>query len=134
MTDDGRRTPSHDKSSHCLWKGELKRKMTGYIKKEDCATFISIPYSGVLHYGLGFLNDISVWKKLYFWLIGGVIHFVIVALLSTISTIVIIIYETGTTYPSRTHGFTSGFFGGTRVAHLFSFLCCVFVLFFLHRG
>jgi len=25
MTNDGRRTPSDGKSSHCLWQGELKR-------------------------------------------------------------------------------------------------------------
>jgi hypothetical protein len=25
LTDDGRRTPSDGKSSHCLWQGELKR-------------------------------------------------------------------------------------------------------------
>jgi len=25
LTDDGRRTPSDGKNSHCLWQGELKR-------------------------------------------------------------------------------------------------------------
>jgi hypothetical protein len=37
--------------------------------------------------------------------------------------------EAGTTYPSPAHGLTLGFFvRGVRVAHHFSFLCCVFVL------
>jgi len=32
-----------------------------------------------------------------------------------------VLLEVGTDYPSRTHEFTPGFFGGVRVAHLFSF-------------
>jgi hypothetical protein len=35
-----------------------------------------------------------------------------------------VLLEAGTDYPSRTHEFAPGFFGGVRVAHLFSFLCC----------
>jgi hypothetical protein len=38
--------------------------------------------------------------------------------------------EVGTAYPSRAPGFTPGF-GGVRVAHLFSFLCCVLFVFVL---
>ena len=32
LTNDGRRTPSDGKSSHCLWKGELKRKKNNYLQ------------------------------------------------------------------------------------------------------
>ena len=36
----------------------------------------------------------------------------------------------GTAYPSRAPVFIPGVFGWVRVAHLFSFLCCVFALLF----
>jgi hypothetical protein len=32
LTDDGRRTPSDGKNSHCLWQGELKRDMSNRNK------------------------------------------------------------------------------------------------------
>jgi len=35
-----------------------------------------------------------------------------------------VLLEAGTAYPSRTHEFAPGFFGGVLVAHDFSFLCC----------
>ena len=38
--------------------------------------------------------------------------------------------ETGPSYSSRAPGFNPGFFSGIRVAHLFSFLCCVGVFSF----
>ena len=33
LTDDGRRTPSDGKSSHCLWQGELKNSSVQYSLK-----------------------------------------------------------------------------------------------------
>ena len=36
--DDGRRTPSDGKSSHCLWQGELKKKA---VKNYDSAAMVN---------------------------------------------------------------------------------------------
>jgi hypothetical protein len=33
LTDDGRRTPSDGKSSHCLWQGELKKSSVQHSLK-----------------------------------------------------------------------------------------------------
>jgi len=40
-----------------------------------------------------------------------------------------VLYETGTAYPSHAHEFTLDIFGGVRVVRLFSFHCCVLLLF-----
>jgi len=42
-----------------------------------------------------------------------------------------VLSETVTGYPSRAHGSTRCVLVGVRVAHLFSFLCCVFFFVFM---
>ena len=69
MTDDGRRTPSDGKSSHCLWQGELKKlniwnlPLLGhfYFKKDNNAMHFSerdFPRVFISHQGTCTVNSV----------------------------------------------------------------------------
>ena len=67
LTDDGRRTPSDGKSTHCLWQGELKNYITEILK---VYIINSITKSYILN-----INILVTEYALTIKLVGGTLEF-----------------------------------------------------------